>query len=221
MMSSAMFAICAIRHRLSSPEQHCFLQALATKLTTTITGREIMRKFLIVGVAALAIAGCSDKGADADGDGKVSDTEAKAEMAKGGAMAMQPGEWETKISFTEVEAKGLPAGAGEMMKAKMAEGVISKSCMTKEQAEKPGADFFGAPAAANCSFEELNRSGNSMKVSMTCKPSGNLIIKSKMDGTFATASYSMNIEQSTEGTPMGAIKMTGKIEGKRVGDCPA
>ena len=180
-----------------------------------------MRKFLLVGAAALAITACSDKGADADGDGKVSETEAKAEMADGGAMAMQPGQWETKISFSEIEAKGLPAKAQEMMKAKMADGMSTKSCITKEQSEKPGADFFGAPPEANCTFDELNRSASSMKVSMTCKPAPDMTIKSKMDGTFGKTTYSMNIVQSTEGMPTGTMKMTGKIEGKRLGDCPA
>ena len=180
-----------------------------------------MRKFLIIGVAALAISACSDKGADADGDGKVSATEAKAEMADGGSMAMKAGEWETKISFSSIEAKGLPPQAAEAMKSKMAEGMITKSCLTKEQAENPGSDFFGAPPEANCTFEELDRSGNNMQVSMTCKPTGNMTIKSKMGGSFAAESYSMNIEQSTDGAPMGTMKMVGKIEGKRLGDCPA
>ena len=180
-----------------------------------------MRKFLLVGAAALAISACSDKGADSNGDGKVSDAEAKAEMAAGGAMTMQPGEWETRISFSEIEAKGLPPKAQEMMKAKMAEGMTTKSCMTKEQAEKPGADFFGAPAEANCTFDELNRSASSMKVSMTCKPNADMTITSQMDGTFGKTKYSMNIIQTTEGPPMGTMTMTGKIEGRRLGDCPA
>lgn len=180
-----------------------------------------MRKYLIVGIAVLALAACSNKGADADGDGKVSADEAKAEMADGGAMAMQAGEWETKISFSDIEAKGLPPESAKMMKAKMAEGTTTKSCMTKEQAEKPGSDFFGAPPEANCTFDELDRSSNSMKVAMTCKPAPNMTIKSKMDGTFAATTYAMTIEQSTEGPPMGAIKMKGKIAGKRIGDCPA
>jgi Protein of unknown function (DUF3617) len=180
-----------------------------------------MRKYLMVAVTALAMSACSDKGADADGDGKVSDAEAKAEMAAGGAMTMQPGEWETKISFSDVEAKGLPAQAQQAMKAKMAEGMSTRSCMTKEQSEEPGSDFFGAPPEANCTFDELDRSGESMKVSMTCKPAPNMMVKSKMEGTFGKTTYSMSIVQSTEGPPMGAMKMTGKIEGKRLGDCPA
>ena len=179
-----------------------------------------MRKLMILG-AVLAISACSDKGADADGDGKVSNNEASAEMAQGGSMMMQPGEWETKITFSKVEGKSLPPQAAKMMKEQMAKGVTTKSCMTKEQSEKPGSDFFGAPPEANCTFDELNRTGAEMKVAMTCKPSPAMTLKSKMDGTFGKTSYTMNIEQSTKGPPMGEIQMIGKIEGKRVGDCPA
>jgi hypothetical protein len=42
-----------------------------------------------------------------------------------------------------------------------------------------------------------------------------------MDAKFNAETFTMSVEQNTDGTPMGAVKMTGKIEGKRVGDCPA
>lgn len=179
-----------------------------------------MRKFIILGVAALAISAC-DKGADADGDGKISDAEAKAEMSSGGKMAMKPGQWEVKVTFDSIEAPGLPEAMKGKMKEQMGKGVTQQSCLTQEQVDKPGGDFFGAPPEANCSFDELSRSGNAMKVAMTCKPAGNMTVKSKMDGEFGAETYTMKIEQSTEGTPMGAVKMTGKIDGKRTGDCPA
>lgn len=181
----------------------------------------MMRKFLILGVAALAISACSDKGADADGDGKISDAEAKAEMGSGGAMAMKPGLWEVKIGFDKIDAPGVPASLQGKMKEQMSNGITQQSCLTQEQVDKPGGDFFGAPAESNCTFNELARSGNGIKVEMTCKPGGNMTVKSTMDGQFGAETYTMNIEQSTEGTPMGKVKMTGKIDGKRVGDCPA
>lgn len=180
-----------------------------------------MHKFFLLGVAALAISACSNTGADTDGDGKISTAEATTEMAKGGAMAMKPGLWEVKIGFNKVEAPGAPADVQEKMKAQMGQGVTQRSCLTKEQVEKPSTDFFGAPPEANCTFEELSRSADGIKVAMTCKPGGAMVIKSKMDGKFQAETYTMNIDQSTEGTPMGAVKMTGKIDGKRVGDCPA
>lgn len=179
-----------------------------------------MRKFLILGVAALAISACSDKGADTDGDGKISNNEANAEMSDGGAMAMKPGQWEVKISFDKIDAPGLPAELQGKMKEQMGKGIVQNSCLTQEQVDKPGSDFFGGTPEANCSFEDLKRSGDTMKVAMTCKPGGNMVIKSSMDGKFAAETYTMKIDQSTEGTPMGTVKMTGKIEGKRIGDCP-
>ena len=42
-----------------------------------------------------------------------------------------------------------------------------------------------------------------------------------MRDSFAAESYSMTMDQKTEGTPMGAMTMKGKIEGRRIGDCPA
>ncbi|MES2781616.1 MAG: DUF3617 domain-containing protein [Pseudomonadota bacterium] len=179
-----------------------------------------MRKFLLLSAAALAVSACSNKGADTDGDGKISDAEATTEMADGGAMAMKPGLWEVKIGFDKIEAPGAPAGMQDQIKAQMGQGVTQRSCLTQAQAEKPGMEFFGAPPEANCTFDDLDRSTDGVKVSMTCKPTGPIVVKSKMDGKFNAETYTMNIEQNTEGTPMGAVKMTGKIEGKRVGDCP-
>lgn len=181
-----------------------------------------MRKILVTGAACavLAITACSDKGADTDGDGKVSTAEAHKELSKGGAVAMTPGMWEVKIKFDSIEAPGLPEAAKAQMSKAMSEMSV-KSCLTKEQAEKPGADFFGGDAGSNCTFEQLDRSGNKMTVQMTCKPRGGITISNKMQGSFEGETYAMTMEQKTSGTPMGEMTMKGRIEGKRIGDCPA
>jgi Protein of unknown function (DUF3617) len=180
-----------------------------------------MRKFLILGVAALALSACSDKGADADGDGKISDVEAKDEMGSGGAMVTKPGLWEIKMVISKVEGEKVPAPALAQMKEQAAKGMTMKSCMTKEQVDKPGVDFFGGVPEANCAMESLDRSGNKLTGVMKCKPAPNVVLTSKMDGTFAAESYTMNVEQSTEMPSVGIVKMTGKIDATRVGDCPA
>lgn len=183
--------------------------------------RDKMRKFLILGVAALAISACSNKGADADGDGKITDAEAKAEMSADGAMVTKPGLWEIKMALSKVEGEKVPAPVLAQMRAQAAKDITVKSCMTKEQVDKPGVDFFGGTAEANCAMESLNRSGNKLIGVMKCKPAANVVLTSKMDGTFAAESYTMNVEQSTEMPSVGIVKMTGKIDAKRVGDCPA
>ncbi|MFN7717474.1 MAG: DUF3617 domain-containing protein [Sphingomonadaceae bacterium] len=180
-----------------------------------------MHKFFLLSAAALALSACADKGADTNGDGKISDSEAATEMADGGAMAMKPGLWEVKIGFDNIEAPGAPAAMQKTLKTQMGQGVTQRSCLTQAQVDKPGMEFFGAQPEANCTFEALDRSTAGVKMAMTCKPAGPIIVKSKMDGKFSAETYTMRIEQNTDGTPMGAVKMTGKIEGTRVGDCPA
>lgn len=181
-----------------------------------------MRKFLIAGAicATLAVTACSDKGADTDGDGKVSSAEAQKELSQGGAVSMKPGMWEVKIKFDSVDAPGMPEAAKAQMTKAMNEMSV-KSCLTKEQAEKPGADFFGGDAGSNCTFQQLDRSGNKISVQMTCKPQGGITIANKMQGSFEGETYAMTMEQKTSGTPMGDMTMKGRIEGKRIGDCPA
>jgi hypothetical protein len=180
-----------------------------------------MQKLLIISAAALALSACSNKGADSDGDGKVSASEAKAEMAQGGAMKMIPGLWEMKITFNSIDAPGLPDSVKAQMKDKMGEGMTAKSCLTKEQADNPDASFFGGDEGANCNFDKLDRSGSNIVVAMTCKPAGGITLNTNMEGSFAAESYSMTMDQKMSGSPMGELTMKGKIEGKRVGECPA
>jgi hypothetical protein len=180
-----------------------------------------MRKFVLAGAAMLALAACSGKNADQNGDGNVSPEQIKSEMAEGGGFEMQPGEWEVKINFSSIEGKGIPEQAKAALKEQMAKGSTSKSCLTKEQTDKPGADLFGSPEGSNCTFAKFDRSGNKMSIDMTCKPAGPMVLNSKMEGSFGAQEYSMTMEQDMEGLPTGPIVMKGTIEGRRLGDCPA
>jgi hypothetical protein len=179
-----------------------------------------MRNLGVAAVVFLALSACSGKSADSDGDGKISSKEATAEMAAGGATAMRPGLWQIKIGVTDFVAPGVPEAAQATMKASANKGMTTQSCMTKEQVEKPGADFFGGVKEGGCEFSKLDRSGNNMTVAMTCKPGGKMVSNINMEGSFAAETYKMNMTQKIEGSPMGAVEMKGTIEGKRLGDCP-
>lgn len=180
-----------------------------------------MKRILLIGAASLALAACSSGDADKDGDGNVSAEEASAEMSSGGNMNLIPGEYEMTVSFSEIEAPGIPAEAAGMMKAQMAKGMIVKNCVTQEQIENPGADMFGGQGDDTCKVDSLDRSGDSMKLQMTCNPQGDMKMISNMDGSFAEDSYTMNIEQQMTGMPTGDMTLKGKIDARRIGDCPA
>ncbi len=178
-----------------------------------------MRRFLIVGVAALAITACSKKGADADGDGKISGKEAAAEMASGGKLAMKPGQWEIKMTNTDVDIPGVPEAAKAQIKAQLAKGITASSCLKQEDVDKPGGNFFGADANSDCKFGKLDRSGNKISVEMTCKMQG-LTMHSTSEGEFGEESYKLNMSQKIE-MPTGTMTSKGTLEGRRTGDCKA
>ena len=175
-----------------------------------------MRNFLMLATTAFALTACSG------GEDKADESAAVATPAKSmPALTVKPGLWEIKVTFKSIEAKGLSEAAKKQMMAAMGNGITVKNCVTKEQSEKPGAEFFGSPNSSNCAINAMDVSGDQMSVKLTCKPDGKAVIESSMDGTFADESYSMNIEQKTSGTPMGDLITAGKIDGKRLGDCPA
>ncbi len=161
-----------------------------------------MRKLILMSLAMLAITGCSKNDAE------------------GGAMEMKPGEWEVKIDFSSIEGAGIPEAAKAAIKEQVSKASTSKSCLTKEQAEKPGSGMFGSPEGSNCTFAKFERTGGKMSIDMTCKPAG-MTLKSKMDGSFGADQYTMTMEQTMEGLPAGAITMKGTINGRRLGECPA
>jgi hypothetical protein len=161
-----------------------------------------MRKLVLAGAAMLLLAGC-----------------AKNQEAATGTE-MKPGEWEVKIDFASIEGDGIPEAAKAAIKEQIGKGMTSKSCLTKADAEKPGAGMFGSPEGSNCTFAKFERSDGKISVDMTCKPAG-MTLKSKMDGSFGAEQYSMKMEQTMEGLPTGPVTMKGMITGRRLGECPA
>jgi len=180
-----------------------------------------MKKTVLLGAVSLAMAACSSgDDADKDGDGEVSASEATAELNEGGKIPLQPGEYQMKITFTEIDAPGIPAAAASAMKDQMAKGMEVKNCVTAEQIENPGAEMFGGETNDGCKIDKLERSGNEMDLSMTCEQEGGLKMTSNMQGEFSSNGYVMNIDQEMSGMPTGDMSLKGKIDAKRLGDCP-
>jgi hypothetical protein len=178
-----------------------------------------MHKWAMI-AALLLISACSDTGEQSDTAGKAADTPAQVgKMSE--AIVITPGLWETKIQFKDIQGKGMSDSIKTQMMKATGGTITVKSCITKEQADKPNSDFFGAAEGSNCTFEKRDISGTTMDVAMTCKPDGKTVIKNTMSGTYSSESYMMDMQQQTSGTPIGDLNMTGTISAKRLGACPA
>jgi hypothetical protein len=182
-----------------------------------------MRKFVLIVCALLALSACSNKSPRADNavGGTISDADAAKEIASEGAMPMKAGEWQETASFDKVDAPTYSATALATMRADMLKGEVNKTCWTKDDATNPNAAFFGGGGGqSGCAITEIDRSGNNVKWAFVCK-AGNSTISGKMDGSFATDGYTIIVDQTISGSPEGAARMRGKIESKRIGDCPS
>lgn len=178
-------------------------------------------RILLVSVAVLGLtAACSDKGADRDGDGKITAEEVAEEMNK---VTLEPGQWENSVEIVDVKIEGLPEGAPagvmDSMKGKV---TTSKSCITKEQAEDPGAEFFAAQEETNCEVKKFSMSGGAVSSEMVCSnmggAPGNMTMA--MDGQYGPSSYDMTMNMKGGASGMN-MDITAKSIGKRIGDCPA
>jgi Protein of unknown function (DUF3617) len=182
-----------------------------------------MQKLVLVGCALLALTACSNDSLNAGNAaaGSISDAEAAKEIESEGAMPMKAGEWQETASFDKVDAPTYSATALATMRADMLKGEVNKTCWTKDDAANPNAAFFGGGGGqSGCAITEIDRSGNNVKWAFVCK-AGNSTISGKMDGSFATDGYTIIVDQTISGSPEGAARMRGKIESKRIGDCPA
>lgn len=183
-------------------------------------GNNHVRKLLVSVAAICLISGCSDEGADRDGDGKITTEEVALEMNK---VTLEPGEWENSVEIVDVKIAGLPEGApAGIMDGMKGQVTKSKSCITKEQAENPGAQFFAAQEETNCEVKKFKMSGGDVSSEMVCRNMGGATgeMTMAMNGQYGPSNYDMTMNMNGGA---GGMKMdiTAKSNGKRIGACPA
>lgn len=181
---------------------------------------KIVKKLLATVASLTLITACSDSGADKDGDGKISNEEVAAEMNE---VSLEPGEWENTMEITDVAIEGLPEGAPAGIADQM-KGTknTTKSCITKEQAENPGAEFFAAQDQNNCEVKKFDMSGGAIESEMACSGMGGAPgnMEMAMTGQYGPSSYDMTMTMKGDAGPM-KMDITAKTSGKRIGDCPS
>lgn len=175
-----------------------------------------MRRIALLLAPLLLVAGCAERGADRDGDGEISSEEAAEEA---GSVRMQPGEWETTAQLTEFDMEGMPAEAGAAMREQMGQPQTTSSCITPEQASNPQGDMFAADENDECTYREFSMSGGRLLLDATCQPEGmEGSMTLHMEGSYTPTSYALTMNMTSD-TPSGPMRMSGSVEGRRVGDC--
>lgn len=154
----------------------------------------------------LALASC--------GGGESTGAESNAVAAN---VQIEAGAWEVTEHTLDMSAPGMPEGADEMMKP----GPVTVStCITAEQAQKPGPELFLGEIDASCRQEGFKAAGGEVSGTLTCGAEGAGRTVTKLDGSFAETEFDVHTE-SIEDQQGTAMTIKRRSAGRRVGDCPS
>ena len=146
------------------------------------------------------VSGCSKP---APVDVKNGSPQAVASSVSAAGLKFTPGRWETTVNMTKFDiGKDMPPQAKEMMKQMMGKVRKLAACLTVEQAEKPGPEFFGEQRSG-CTYDHFTMGGGTIDAKMVCKGEGGDggAMTMTMTGHYTADSYDMKV--SSNGTQGG------------------
>jgi Protein of unknown function (DUF3617) len=184
-------------------------------------GNAWWREFLVMralaflmGAAALSLGACGDS-ATKDGKGSVA---ASSEPVK-----RQPGSWSTKVEIVKLDGPEVKGGEKEQLQAMMNMMGNVSICLTPEAVAaedmSKNLEQMGSQGG-ECTFEDREISGNSIKFAATCKSSDGGTAKMTANGTNSATAQDFTISTvavKADGKPAGEMVM--RITGQRTGDC--
>lgn len=164
--------------------------------------------------AALALTACSSEKAVTATDASVSDV---AKKVAGSGLKFNPGRWESSMKFVKLEMEGMPPEAQAMMSKIMGKDRTFASCLTKEEAEKPEAKFFGQ-ADERCKYDSFSMGSGKIDAKMTCKAEQGTQTMT-MAGSYTPETYEMTMSINGQGMESRPMSMTMALTAKRSGEC--
>lgn len=173
-----------------------------------------MRKsMLMLGGLTALLAACGDKPS-----GEVQSREEVAKEVQ--RVQLKPGQWEGTYELQDIDMPNMPGG-GEQMEAqmkKMMSRTAIKYCLTPKEAANPSGKMFSGQESKDCTYKGFDASGGDVKGEIACK-SEQGTMNAVMSGSYAPASYEMNMNMKMTGAPGGMnMSMKAKTSGKWIAD---
>jgi hypothetical protein len=175
---------------------------------------------------ALALLACALPLAACDSEPKVDARNASAEEvaeqvadAGGSDIFVRPGKWESRVQIEEFDLPGAPAEAKAAMRGMHDQAMVSESCLTPEEAKRPKEDFF-AGKDKNCRYDHFTMGAGKIDAAMKCTGEG-MAQTMVMQGSYSPEAYQMRMSMKADAGvgPAGGMKMTMRVEARRVGEC--
>ncbi|MBW8754907.1 MAG: DUF3617 domain-containing protein [Sphingomonadales bacterium] len=164
-------------------------------------------------LAILSLAACKKDTVVA----KNESVEAVASQVAASSIRPQPGRWESNMKLDKFDLPNMPPQAKAAMNRQMGVTQTFASCLTPEEANRPGASFF-QKGAENCKYEHFVMAGGKLDAAMVCKER-QTEIKMTMAGSYSETEYNIQVKSQGEMQPGMPMAMDMTIASHRVGEC--
>lgn len=178
---------------------------------------------LTIALALLALAACNKEPKLKAENATVAEVAAKVQQSQAGRdVRFQPGEWQVVSQAKLVEAKGMPPGVADQMKAAMQRSSMETQCLTPEQAARPNSDMFAGKQNSICKYDSFEMGGGVIKATLHCPGGAGSQMAMTMDGRYTPTGYTMDATMDMQAPGSGqTMKMTVHSVGTRIGECKA
>lgn len=177
------------------------------------------RVLLALAVASGALMSCANNGADRNNDGVIDASERAAEMADNAFIPMEPGRWDIRMTFDDIDVSSLSEARKKAVMAELATLASGSSCLSAAEAKNPGAGFFGGPGTGKCSYSKFDISGQKAKLELNCAMEGAGAVNLELKGPIGAKQFDFDTEAKVRLPVLGAIRLKGKMEGRQNGTC--
>ena len=162
-------------------------------------------------VLALALAACDRS--ETPPTPEVSANDVAAQLAQ---VEIEPGQWQATTEIVSAEGP-LPQAVIRQMVGRRTN---ASNCITPEQAKRPDASFLSAQQNSQCTYHEFSMQGGKLRGRMTCtSPDMPAEMETVMNGDYGPRAYDMTLNMSPTLPGGGAMKITARTRGERVGAC--
>ncbi len=177
------------------------------------------RRYTMISAAALALLGGCGKGDEVT----LTNASPREVAAKVGTEAtkLEPGQWETKVTVSDITMPDMPAGVADQVKGAMkgAANTTVTSCITPEEAAHPQGKVFGG-GEGQCRYKHFTMADGRIDAEMECAGGDRGGVNLKTSGSITPTSFTVDnaMVMTGEGTPK--MSMKAKVAGRRIGACP-
>jgi hypothetical protein len=171
-----------------------------------------MRQIVFVTLAVLGLSACSPS---APKDANVSGEKAAASAAAV-AASLEPGQWRTTITLTELDAAFMPQ---EAKAAIMAKPIVVEDCRTSTDVQEMTKAWSGSEDGISCGEEQFSVVGAQLKGSRACS-NGPISMAMTFDGVYEAKRVDATTTMNITG-PQGTMKQKAKVVAEHIGPCAA